>query len=211
MWTDGIFYNYEEIWLNLCWYEYVVLSTIWVMDLGWPRLTPADPGWPWLTLAVFPSAGDVLLLPIMECAGKDISSWFDPKTRDVSFILSSPFTLIPSVKPAEVAGLASIMDVFQQWPLTLLGAELFLFFPDPEVCGPCDVLRAVLHPQGALCAHAAQRAALRLGHGPGPALVEGTPLRGGAAVGQDALDPRGQHADVTGAAAGGERGPVHYG
>uniref|UniRef100_A0A3B5M7Y4 Cytochrome b5 domain-containing protein 1 n=1 Tax=Xiphophorus couchianus TaxID=32473 RepID=A0A3B5M7Y4_9TELE len=47
-------------------------------------------------------SGDVLLLPIMECAGKDISSWFDPKTRDVSFILSSPFTLIPSVKPAEV-------------------------------------------------------------------------------------------------------------
>ncbi|KAG7496849.1 hypothetical protein JOB18_026303 [Solea senegalensis] len=27
--------------------------------------------------------GDVLLLPIMECAGKDISHWFDPKTKDV--------------------------------------------------------------------------------------------------------------------------------
>ncbi|XP_061664666.1 cytochrome b5 domain-containing protein 1 isoform X2 [Syngnathoides biaculeatus] len=27
--------------------------------------------------------GDVLLLPIMEFAGKDISSWFDPETRDV--------------------------------------------------------------------------------------------------------------------------------
>ncbi|XP_047444259.1 cytochrome b5 domain-containing protein 1 [Mugil cephalus] len=27
--------------------------------------------------------GDALLLPIMECAGKDISSWFDPKTKDV--------------------------------------------------------------------------------------------------------------------------------
>ncbi|KAM4537076.1 cytochrome b5 domain-containing protein 1 [Odontesthes bonariensis] len=27
--------------------------------------------------------GDVLLLPIMECAGKDISCWFDPKTKDV--------------------------------------------------------------------------------------------------------------------------------
>ncbi|XP_037333700.1 cytochrome b5 domain-containing protein 1 [Pungitius pungitius] len=27
--------------------------------------------------------GDVLLLPIMEAAGKDISSWFDPKTQDV--------------------------------------------------------------------------------------------------------------------------------
>uniref|UniRef100_A0AAZ1XT20 Cytochrome b5 domain-containing protein 1 n=1 Tax=Oreochromis aureus TaxID=47969 RepID=A0AAZ1XT20_OREAU len=26
--------------------------------------------------------GDVLLLPIMEFAGKDISSWFDPKTED---------------------------------------------------------------------------------------------------------------------------------
>lgn len=33
---------------------------------------------------VFLSAGDVLLLPIMEFAGKDISSWFDPKTEDVS-------------------------------------------------------------------------------------------------------------------------------
>ncbi|MEQ2264600.1 Cytochrome b5 domain-containing protein 1 [Xenotaenia resolanae] len=27
--------------------------------------------------------GDVLLLPIMECAGKDISNWFDPKTKDI--------------------------------------------------------------------------------------------------------------------------------
>ncbi|XP_070849680.1 cytochrome b5 domain-containing protein 1 isoform X1 [Chaetodon trifascialis] len=28
--------------------------------------------------------GDALLLPIMECAGQDISSWFDPETKDVS-------------------------------------------------------------------------------------------------------------------------------
>nr|AAI55726.1 Cyb5d1 protein [Danio rerio] len=28
--------------------------------------------------------GDVLLKPIIECAGKDISHWFDPKTKDVS-------------------------------------------------------------------------------------------------------------------------------
>ncbi|KAM3591080.1 uncharacterized protein V6R79_021944 [Siganus canaliculatus] len=27
--------------------------------------------------------GDALLLPILECAGKDISSWFDPDTNDV--------------------------------------------------------------------------------------------------------------------------------
>ncbi|KAM8898510.1 cytochrome b5 domain-containing protein 1 [Spinachia spinachia] len=27
--------------------------------------------------------GDALLLPIMEAAGRDISSWFDPKTQDV--------------------------------------------------------------------------------------------------------------------------------
>ncbi|KAM7366730.1 hypothetical protein PAMP_016139 [Pampus punctatissimus] len=27
--------------------------------------------------------GDALLLPIIECAGKDISCWFDPKTKDV--------------------------------------------------------------------------------------------------------------------------------
>ncbi|XP_070849681.1 cytochrome b5 domain-containing protein 1 isoform X2 [Chaetodon trifascialis] len=27
--------------------------------------------------------GDALLLPIMECAGQDISSWFDPETKDV--------------------------------------------------------------------------------------------------------------------------------
>ncbi|XP_039677886.1 cytochrome b5 domain-containing protein 1 [Perca fluviatilis] len=27
--------------------------------------------------------GEALLLPIMECAGKDISSWFDPATKDV--------------------------------------------------------------------------------------------------------------------------------
>nr|XP_046237420.1 cytochrome b5 domain-containing protein 1 [Scatophagus argus]XP_046237421.1 cytochrome b5 domain-containing protein 1 [Scatophagus argus] len=27
--------------------------------------------------------GDILLLPIMECAGKDVSHWFDPETKDV--------------------------------------------------------------------------------------------------------------------------------
>ncbi|XP_020512884.2 cytochrome b5 domain-containing protein 1 [Labrus bergylta] len=27
--------------------------------------------------------GDNLLLPIMQCAGKDISSWFDPETKDI--------------------------------------------------------------------------------------------------------------------------------
>ncbi|KAM8746932.1 cytochrome b5 domain-containing protein 1 isoform 1-T2 [Acanthopagrus schlegelii] len=27
--------------------------------------------------------GDALLLPIMECAGRDISAWFDPETKDV--------------------------------------------------------------------------------------------------------------------------------
>ena len=29
-------------------------------------------------------AGDVLLKPIVQAAGKDISHWFDPKTKDVS-------------------------------------------------------------------------------------------------------------------------------
>lgn len=28
--------------------------------------------------------GDLLLKPIVEVAGQDISHWFDPKTRDVS-------------------------------------------------------------------------------------------------------------------------------
>jgi len=28
--------------------------------------------------------GDVLLKPIVQSAGKDISHWFDPKTKDVS-------------------------------------------------------------------------------------------------------------------------------
>uniref|UniRef100_A0A3B4AWC5 Cytochrome b5 domain-containing protein 1 n=1 Tax=Periophthalmus magnuspinnatus TaxID=409849 RepID=A0A3B4AWC5_9GOBI len=27
--------------------------------------------------------GDALLLPLLESAGKDISSWFDPDTKDV--------------------------------------------------------------------------------------------------------------------------------
>jgi len=30
------------------------------------------------------SPGDILLMAIIECAGKDISHWFDPKTKDVS-------------------------------------------------------------------------------------------------------------------------------
>lgn len=29
--------------------------------------------------------GDLLLKPIVEVAGQDISHWFDPKTKDVSF------------------------------------------------------------------------------------------------------------------------------
>ncbi|XP_008400636.1 cytochrome b5 domain-containing protein 1 [Poecilia reticulata] len=36
-----------------------------------------------LTPLMTEHSGDVLLLPIMECAGKDISSWFDPETRDI--------------------------------------------------------------------------------------------------------------------------------
>lgn len=28
-------------------------------------------------------SGDVLLKPIVQCAGKDISHWFDAKTKDV--------------------------------------------------------------------------------------------------------------------------------
>ena len=30
--------------------------------------------------------GDVLLKPIIEAAGKDITHWFDKKTKDVCFI-----------------------------------------------------------------------------------------------------------------------------
>lgn len=33
-----------------------------------------------------PSAGDLLLKPILEVAGQDISHWFDPKTKDVSSV-----------------------------------------------------------------------------------------------------------------------------
>ncbi|XP_028254804.1 cytochrome b5 domain-containing protein 1 isoform X2 [Parambassis ranga] len=36
-----------------------------------------------LTPLVNRYTGDALLLPIMECAGKDISSWFDPETQDL--------------------------------------------------------------------------------------------------------------------------------
>ncbi|KAJ3585175.1 hypothetical protein NHX12_013896 [Muraenolepis orangiensis] len=36
-----------------------------------------------LTLLVEEHMGDILLMPIVECAGKDISHWFDPQTKDV--------------------------------------------------------------------------------------------------------------------------------
>ncbi|CAL8241611.1 unnamed protein product [Merluccius merluccius] len=36
-----------------------------------------------LTPLVKEYRGDILLMPIIECAGKDISHWFDPKTKDV--------------------------------------------------------------------------------------------------------------------------------
>lgn len=36
-----------------------------------------------LTPLVEEHKGDVLLKPIIECAGKDISHWFDPKTKDI--------------------------------------------------------------------------------------------------------------------------------
>lgn len=39
-------------------------------------------GQPALTAAA-PSPGDLLLKPIIEVAGQDISHWFDPKTRDI--------------------------------------------------------------------------------------------------------------------------------
>ena len=36
---------------------------------------------------VFTLIGDVLLKPVIEAAGKDISHWFDKKTKDVSIML----------------------------------------------------------------------------------------------------------------------------
>ncbi|XP_048883211.1 cytochrome b5 domain-containing protein 1 [Brienomyrus brachyistius] len=50
------------------------IEDIWVSYLGTVyNLTPL----------VKEHRGDVLLRPIVECAGKDISHWFDPKTKDV--------------------------------------------------------------------------------------------------------------------------------
>uniref|UniRef100_A0A8C3P4D7 Cytochrome b5 domain containing 1 n=1 Tax=Chrysemys picta bellii TaxID=8478 RepID=A0A8C3P4D7_CHRPI len=44
-----------------------------------PATSPHTPSDPWLCLP----PGDVLLRPILEAAGKDISHWFNPKTRDI--------------------------------------------------------------------------------------------------------------------------------
>ncbi|XP_005997956.1 cytochrome b5 domain-containing protein 1 [Latimeria chalumnae] len=51
-----------------------ILSDIWVSYLG----KVYD-----LTPLVQHYKGDVLLKPIVEAAGKDISHWFDPKTKDI--------------------------------------------------------------------------------------------------------------------------------
>lgn len=85
-----------------------------------------------------------------------------------------------------------------------------LTFPpsDPQVRGPADQLRALLHPQGPLRARAPVGPLLRLGHGHRAALVGRPELRGGAPVGQNQVDPRHQHADVTGAEAAGDLGRV---
>lgn len=55
--------------------EHNQLEDLWVSYLGFVyNLTPL----------VEEFKGDLLLKPILEVAGQDISHWFDPQTRDVS-------------------------------------------------------------------------------------------------------------------------------
>jgi cytochrome b involved in lipid metabolism len=40
-------------------------------------------------------AGNPLLMPILKNAGRDVSHWFDPKTRDVGALFMLPLLLLP--------------------------------------------------------------------------------------------------------------------
>uniref|UniRef100_A0A3Q0RPW0 Cytochrome b5 domain containing 1 n=1 Tax=Amphilophus citrinellus TaxID=61819 RepID=A0A3Q0RPW0_AMPCI len=51
------------------------------LSLCWPHFLNSSYHTPPRCLCAPPC--DILLLPIMEFAGKDISSWFDPKTEDI--------------------------------------------------------------------------------------------------------------------------------
>uniref|UniRef100_A0A8C2X346 Cytochrome b5 domain-containing protein 1 n=1 Tax=Cyclopterus lumpus TaxID=8103 RepID=A0A8C2X346_CYCLU len=87
-------------------------------------------------------AGGALLLPIMEFAGQDISSWFDPETKDVS--------VNPTKQPIRDQVSAHLCVC----PLS----------SGPETRRSTDFLCEVLHPQGALRAHPPRRPTIQLGH-----------------------------------------------
>lgn len=99
--------------------------------------------------------GDLLLKPIVEVAGQDISHWFDPKTRDVS---SSGNGL----KGGGAGGLKR-KNRGQPEPEIVTAPTLLLCFKDPQAHRSADRFAEIPHPPGPLSARAASATPFGLG------------------------------------------------
>ena len=53
--------------------------------------------------------GDVLLKPIVAAGGKDISNWFDIKTKDVSYHEISEYSCSFDCSPNQILGFLSLI------------------------------------------------------------------------------------------------------
>lgn len=76
----------EDLWVSYLGYVYNLTPLAQAFKgKGMAGELASAPGWPAFDgLRSF--SGDLLLKPILEVAGQDISHWFDPKTRDVSSV-----------------------------------------------------------------------------------------------------------------------------
>ena len=99
--------------------------------------------------------GDLLLKPIVEVAGQDISHWFDPKTRDVSYSGNG-------LRGGGAGGLKR-KNRGQPEPEIVTAPTLLPCFKDSQAHRSADRFPEIPHPPGPLSARAASATPFGLG------------------------------------------------
>lgn len=111
-----------------------------------------------LTPLVQEFKGDLLLKPILEVAGQDISHWFDPKTKDVSSVGVWGWWKRPWRAGEGWRGITGIRNTDCSRP-----SLQTLAFEDSQAHRSTDWLREIPHPARPLRAYPASSAPFRLG------------------------------------------------
>lgn len=99
-------------------------------------------------------SGDLLLKPILEVAGQDISHWFDPQTRDVGSVGMWGWWKRHERAGEGRRGVTRTRNS---------DCSETLAFKDPQAHRPTDRLLEIPHPAGPLRARPTSSAPFRLG------------------------------------------------